>query len=64
MTCHSFYCFSIVWSQGNAPLVTSLPNSGYICSEVVGGVMANVLVRSSPPTSVKALGFYVNLVSY
>ena len=44
MTCHSFYCFSIVWGQGNAPLVTSLPNRGYICSGVVGGVMANVLV--------------------
>ena len=22
MTCHSFYCFSIVWGQGNAPLTT------------------------------------------
>ena len=38
MTCHSFYCFSIVWGQGNAPLVTFLPNSCYICSEVVEGV--------------------------
>ena len=64
MTCHSFYCFSIVWGQGNAPLVTSLPNSCYICSEIVGGVMANVLVRSLPPTSEKALGFYANVVSY
>ena len=45
MTCHSFYCFSIVWGQGNSPLVTSLPGSGYICSGMVGGVMANVLVR-------------------
>ena len=24
MTCHSSNCFSIVWGQGNAPLVTSL----------------------------------------
>ena len=23
MTCHSSNCFSIVWGQGNAPLVTS-----------------------------------------
>ena len=23
MTCHSFNCFSTVWGQGNAPLVTS-----------------------------------------
>ena len=23
MTCHSFNCFSIVWGQGNTPLVTS-----------------------------------------
>ena len=22
MTCHSFYCFSIVWGQGNASLAT------------------------------------------
>ena len=64
MTCHSFYCFSIVWGQGNAPLVTSLPNRGYICSGMVGGVMANVLVRSLPPTSEKALGFHANVVSY
>ena len=27
MTCHSFYCFSIVWGQRNATLVTSLPSS-------------------------------------
>ena len=25
--CHSSNCFSIVWGQGNAPLVTSLPSS-------------------------------------
>ena len=24
MKCHSSYCFSIAWGQGNAPLVTSL----------------------------------------
>ena len=30
MTCHSFNCFSIVWGQGNAPLVTSLPSSCYM----------------------------------
>ena len=30
MTCHSSHCFSIVWSQGNAPLVTSLPSSCYM----------------------------------
>ena len=29
-TCHSSNCFSIVWGQGNAPLVTSLPSSCYI----------------------------------
>ena len=46
MTCHSSYCFSTVWGQGNAPLVTSLPNRGYICFGMVGGVMANVLVLS------------------
>ena len=27
MTCHSSHCFSIVWGQGNAPLVTSLPRT-------------------------------------
>ena len=27
MTCHSSNCFSIVWGQGNGPLVTSLPSS-------------------------------------
>ena len=30
MTCHSSNCFSIVWGQGNVPLVTSLPSSCYI----------------------------------
>ena len=30
MTCHSFYCFSIVWVQGNTSLVTSLPSSCYM----------------------------------
>ena len=30
MTCHSSNCFSIVWRQGNAPLVTSLPSSCYM----------------------------------
>ena len=33
MTCHSFNCFSIVWGQGNAPLVTSLLNSCYMTNE-------------------------------
>ena len=27
MTCHSSNCFNIVWGQGNARLVTSLPSS-------------------------------------
>ena len=26
ITCHSSNCFSIVWDQGNAPLVTFLPS--------------------------------------
>ena len=30
MTCHSSNCFSIVWGQGNTPLVTSLPSSCYM----------------------------------
>ena len=30
MTCHSSNCFSIVYGQGNAPLVTSLPSSCYM----------------------------------
>ena len=30
MTCHSSDCFSIVWGQGNAPLVTSLLSSYYM----------------------------------
>ena len=30
MTCHSPNCFRTIWDQGNAPLVTSLPNSCYI----------------------------------
>ena len=30
MTCHSSNCFSIVWGQGKAPLVTSLPRSCYM----------------------------------
>ena len=30
MTCHSPKCFRTIWDQGNAPLVTSLPNSCYI----------------------------------
>ena len=30
ITCHSSSCFSIVWGQGNAPLVTSLPSSCYM----------------------------------
>ena len=29
ITCHSFNCFSIIWAQGWAPLVTSLPSSCY-----------------------------------
>ena len=30
MTCHSFNCFSVVWGQRNATLVTSLPSSCYM----------------------------------
>ena len=30
MTCHSFNCFSIVWCQSYAPLVTSRPKSCYM----------------------------------
>ena len=30
MTCHSSNCFSIVWGEGNTPLVTSLPSSCYV----------------------------------
>ena len=30
MICHSCNCFSIVWGQGNAPLVTYLLSSCYI----------------------------------
>ena len=30
MTCHSSNCFSIVWGQGDTPLVTSLPSSCYM----------------------------------
>ena len=30
MTCHSSICFSIVWGQGNAPLVTSFLSSCYM----------------------------------
>ena len=30
MTCHSINCFSIVWGQGKAPLVTPLPSSFYM----------------------------------
>ena len=30
MACHSSNCFSIVWGQGNAPLVTSVPSSCYM----------------------------------
>ena len=30
MTHHFSNCFSIVWGQGNAPLVTSLPSSCYL----------------------------------
>ena len=33
MTCHSSNCFSIVYGQGNAPLVTSLPSSCYMRRE-------------------------------
>ena len=30
MTCHSSHCFSVVWGQGNAPLVTFLLSSCYM----------------------------------
>ena len=30
MTCHSSNCFSIVWGQGNAPLVTSVLSSCFM----------------------------------
>ena len=30
MTCHSFNCFSIVWGQGQAPLVTCFPRNCYM----------------------------------
>ena len=30
MTCHFSNCFSIVWGQGNTPVVTSLPSSCYV----------------------------------
>ena len=30
MTCHSSYCSSIAWGQGNAAWVTSLPSSCYM----------------------------------
>ena len=35
MTYHSSNCFSIVWGQGKAPLVTSLPSSCYMTWLVV-----------------------------
>ena len=35
MTCHSFNCFSIVWGQRNAPLVTSLPSSCYMTQTLI-----------------------------
>ena len=30
VTCHSSHCFSIVWGQGNTPLVACLPSSCYV----------------------------------
>ena len=34
MACHSSNCFRIVWGQGNAPLVTSLPSSCYMIHDI------------------------------
>ena len=34
MTCYSFNCFRIVWGQGQAPLVTSLPRSSCYMTHV------------------------------
>ena len=45
MTCHSSHCFSIVWGQGNAPLVTSLSSSCYMSPPRGGCLRRN---RSKP----------------
>ena len=48
MTCHSSHCFSIVWGQGNAPLVTSLSSSCYM----------------SPPRGVACVATALNLLQW
>ena len=49
MTCHSSNCFSIVYGQGNAPLVTSLPSSCYMRREKASSL--------PPPTILGSLLF-------
>ena len=59
MTCHSSNCFNIVWGEGNAPLVTSLPSSCYIlicqrtqvslCFSFTGGALLDLMQRCDEP---------------
>ena len=46
MTCHSSHCFSIIWGQGNATLVTFLPGSCYM-TLVARAVYGHVITKFS-----------------
>ena len=46
MICHSSHCFSIVWGQGNAPLVTSLPSSCYMTPFIERQFFTQITVSS------------------
>ena len=55
MTCHSSYCFSIVWGEGNAPLVTPLPSSCYIPISLICNKQGVALSALTVPTSGSAV---------
>ena len=46
MTCHSSNCFSIVYGQENAPLVTSLPSSCYMRREKASSLPLSTILGS------------------
>lgn len=55
MTCHSSNCFSIVYGQGNAPLVTSLPSSCYMTLSIWGSREKSRRNRTRKETRLESL---------
>ena len=53
MTCHSFNCFSIVWGQGYAPLVTPLPSSCHMAPWTTESRPSRIVVYGQQKTTLE-----------